>query len=207
MKDKFKSAGIFTTRCYEDREVLREMERKDPIGELVARKNALVKAVKEGLPLSFELVTEGSFNNTVADAWYDLVFDTMLKGEAWTSNVRMGVFGNDVTPGAALLIDTFEATLGEATGYTVDGGNATNRATTTFAVSASQSITNSAAPSRFTFTGTDTIYGALVTDGATLKDGTQDVAPAVYVAGGKFAAGQPVAASSIIDVVYTMAQA
>ena len=206
MNESFGLQGVMGFRRFEARDVLREMERHDPIGEEVARRCALDRAMREGLPLDFEEVARGEDDNTVANGWYDLIFDTMLKGEAYTENVRMGVFGNDVTPGATLTITTFGASLGEATVYTVDGGNSTNRSTTTFAASASQSITNSAAPSRFTFTGADTIYGAFLTQGATLKDGSQDTAPAVYVAGAKFSAAQVVASASIIDVVYTQSK-
>lgn len=198
--------GRFSVKRYEDAEVLREISRGDTIGELIARQEALTKALREGLPISFELVDEQEARNTVANAYYDLVFDTMLKGDSYTENVRIGLFGNDVTPSASLVITDFRATLGEATDFTVDSGNSTNRATTTFAASSSQSITNDAAPSRFTFTGTDTIYGAFLTHGATLKDGSQDVAPAVYIAGAKFAAAQPVASGSIIDIVYTQSK-
>ena len=208
LRDKFGLQGEFLSVRYEDREVLREMERADPEGERIARLHAVWRAVLAGkeMPRNYEEVQRLITCNTVADAYYDLVFDTMLKGDAYTENVRAGVFGNDVIPGAGLLITTFRATLGEATGYTVDGGNSTNRSTTTFAASASQSITNSATPSRFTFTGADTIYGAFITQGATLKDGTQDTAPAVYVAGGQFSVDQPVASGTIIDVVYTHAK-
>jgi len=207
MKEMSNFQGRFDCRRYEDREVLREMERNDPVGEAIARRLAFQKALVEGLPLNYEEVEKFHAMNTVADAYYDLVFDTMLKGDAYTANVRMGVFGNDVTPTAALVITTFRSTLGEATGFTVDSGNSTNRSTTTFAASSSQSITNSASPSRFTFTGTDIIYGAFITQGATLKDGTQDTAPAVYVAGAKFSASQNVANGSIIDAVYTHSKA
>ena len=174
---------------------------------MAARQNALSRALREGLPLSFEEVETTEGRNTVSNEYYDLILDTILKGDSYSENVRIGVFGNDVTPSASLTISTFRATLGEATGYTVDGGNSTNRSTTTFAASATQSITNSAAPSRFTFTGTDTIYGAFLTQGATLKDGTDDTGSAVYIAGGKFSASQAVATSSIIDVVYTQSKA
>lgn len=207
MVQTFGLMGAFGLKRFEAREVLREVERGDPMGEAFARKSALARAIAEGLPFDFELVDETEGPNTVSNEWYDLILDTMLKGDAYTDNVRMSVFGNDVTPGATLTITTFEASLGEATGYTVDGGNTTNRSTTTFAAASSQSITNSASPSRFTFTGADTIYGAFLTQGATLKNGTQDTPPAVYIAGAKFAASQVVASSSIIDVVYTQSKA
>lgn len=207
MLDNMGLQGIFNVRHFEDSEVLREMERGDSAGELLARQNALSRALREGLPLSFEEVEQTEGRNTVSNGYYDLILDTILKGDSYTANVRAGVFGNDVTPSASLTISTFRSTLGEATGYTVDSGNSDNRSTTTFAASATQSITNSAAPSRFTFIGADTIYGAFLTQGAALKDGSQDVAPAVYVAGGKFSAAQTVASASIIDVVYTQSKA
>lgn len=206
MIEQFGIVGIFKGRRYEDREVLREMEKNDPVGEMKARINAVKKAMFGELPKDFELVESFEHSNTIALAWYDLVFDTMVKGDSYTANIRMGVFGNDVTPTDALTISTFRATLGEATGYTVDSGNSTNRSTTTFASSSSQSITNTAAPSRFTFTGTDTIYGGFLVQGATLKDGSGDSSPAVYVAGAKFSAAQPVSNGSIIDLDYTQSK-
>lgn len=208
MLDKVGIRGEFDGRRYEDREVLREIERGDKVGEMWAREMAADRlAIAHGLPISFEEVSRFGISNTISLEYYDLVFDSMLKGDSYTANVRMGVFGSDVTPSDSLIITTFRATLGEATGFTVDSGNATNRSTTTFAASSGQSITNSAAPSRFTFTGADTIYGAFLTQGATLKDGSQDSAPAVYVAGAKFSASQVVANASIIDVVYTQSKA
>lgn len=204
--DKMGIKGFFSGRLYEARNVLREMEIGDPLGVLAARKDAFVRAMKEGLPSDFERVSVFSNSNTIMLEYYDLVFDSMLKGDAYVENVRMGLFGNDVNPSETLIISTFEASLGEATGYTVDGGSAVNRSTTTFAASASQSITNSAVPSRFTFTGSDTIYGALITQAAPLKDGSGDSSPAVLVAAGKFTAAQPVSNGSIIDVVYTQSK-
>ncbi len=208
MRDEFRLSGEFSGRRYEHVEVLREIERGDPEGVRRAREKALKLTLAAGgvlLP-SFAIADAFAAGNTVSLEWYDLVFDSMIKGDAYTENVRMGVFGNDVSPADSLVITTFRATLGEATGFTVDSGNATNRATTTFAASSSQSITNSAAPSRFTFTGSDTIYGAFLTQGATLKDGSQDSDPAVYIAGAKFGASQPVSSGSIIDVVYTQSK-
>jgi hypothetical protein len=205
MRDKMGLVGVFEVARWEDRVVLREEELGDPLGVERARTAALAKALAGNFG-SFEQVAIDRFNNTVSLEYYDLVLDTMLKGDTYTANVRAGVFQNDVTPTDALTISTFRSTLGEFTSYTVDGGNSTNRASTTFAASSGQSITNSANPSRFTFTGSGTLYGAFITQGATLKDGTQDVSPAVYVAGGRFSAAQPVSSGSIIDVVYTQSK-
>lgn len=207
MKDSAGFKGFFETRAFEDKNVIREMEGGDPLGVLAARKEAFIKTLKNVLPSSFEMVASSGHANTIMDAWYDSVFDTRIKGDALVVDMRVGLFGNDVVPSSTLLINTFEATLGEATGYTVDAGNSTNRSTTTFAASATQSITNSAVPSRFTFTGTDIIYGAMMIQGAPLKDGTGDTAPAVLMAAGAFSAAQPVSLASIIDVVYTQSKA
>lgn len=206
MNDGMGMKGNFEVKIFESASVIKAMEAGDPIGVLAARQS-VVEQAQEGDLNGFVQIASLGFSNTIMDAYYDLVFDTMIRGEAYTEDMRIALYGNDVTPSASLLIDTFEASLGEATGYTVDAGNTTNRSTTTFAVSATQSITNSAVPSRFTFTGTDTIYGAMVIQGAPLKSGAGDAAPAVLMAAGKFAASQPVALASIIDVVYTQSKA
>ena len=199
--------GFFAGKVFENKDVLKEMDMGDPVGEAVARKKAFDQLLLGQLPGSYEQVGAFGNANTIMDAWYDTVFNVMIKGDALTIVQYVGLYGLDVTPSASLLIDTFEASLGEATGYTVDGGNTTNRSSSTFAASSSQSITNSASPSRFTFTGTDTIYGAMMLQGAPLKSGAGDVAPAVLMAAGKFGAAQPVALASIIDVVYTQSKA
>ena len=205
MRDTCGLKGVFDMARWEHRAVIREEEIGDPDGIRIAREFALRKALMGDMQ-GFEQVALDHFHNTVSLEYYDLVLNTMLKGDTYTANVRAGVFQNDVTPTDALTISNFRTTLGEFTSYTVDGGNSTNRSTTTFASSSGQSITNSANPSRFTFTGSGTLYGAFITQGATLKDGTQDTSPAVYVAGGRFSAAQPVSSGSIIDVVYTQSK-
>jgi len=205
MRDNMQLQGAFDVARWEHQAVLKEMEIGDPIGEELARQQALTDALRGDMS-SFEQVAMDRFHNTVSLEYYDMILNTMLKGDSYTANVRIGVFQNDVTPSETLTISTFRTTLGEFTDYTVDGGNASNRASTTFAAASSQSITNDANPSRFTFTGPGTLYGAFVTQGATLKDGTQDVSPAIYVAGGRFSASQVVSSGSIIDVVYTQSK-
>ena len=155
----------------------------------------------------FVLVNEMTGRNAISLEYYDLMFNVILKGDPYSADVRIGVYENDVTPSESLKIDTFRATLGEFTAYTVDGGNTQNRASTTFASSSGQSITNDASPSRFTMTGSGTLYGAFLVHGAPLKDGSGDSAPAVYIAGFRFDQPQPVSNGSVIDVVYTQRKA
>lgn len=212
MLDVFEVQGVFSGRRFEDQEVVREALRGDPVGEALARRRAL-EQISRGRVNKFELVDEFQAKNTVSLEWYNFVLTKMLKGDAYSANVRMGVFSGNVVPADSLVADPasgsyFRTALTEFTNYTVDGGNATNRSTTTFATAASQSITNSAAPSRFTFGGAGTLYGAFLIHGATAKNGTNDAAypTCAYIAGGQFSVAQPVAASSILDLVYTQSK-
>jgi hypothetical protein len=213
MRDDLGLVGEFSGRRFEHALVLREAELGDPIGEALARRAALKRALLGDMRL-FEEVSTFARGNTISLEYYDLVFTRILKGTAYSANVRMGVFSGNVVPANSLVANPasgsyFRTALTEFTSFTVDSGNATNRSTTTFADSASQSITNSAAPSRFTFTGSGTLYGGFVIHGATAKDGSNDAAypTACYIAGGQFGVAQPVAASSIIDLVYTQSKA
>ncbi len=214
MKDVFNLSGRFSGRRFEAREVLREIDRDDPVGEVIARAKALIMAGADKSLKGFEVVSEFSRANTIMNEWYDFLLKTMVKGDALSLNLRMGLFGLDVTPAVTLVSDSgdgsyFRTTLGEATDFTVDSGNATNRSTTTFAAPASTSVTNSAAASRFTFTGSDTIYGAFLIHGATLKSGANDsgYSTTALMAGGKLGTAQPVSSGSILDMVYTQSKA
>jgi len=206
--------GVYEARRYEGRDVLREMEQGDPIGEALARQRALELSWIDPSLKGFELVQSSQALNTVMNEWYDFILETMIRGTALSLNLRMGLFGNNVSPAATLVSDSgdgsyFHTSLGEATGYTVDSGNSTNRSTTTFAAAASQSITNSAAASRFTFTGTDTIYGLFLIHGATLKDRSQDSGypTTALCSAGLLDASQAVSNGSILDMVYTQSKA
>lgn len=200
MKDGYELRGMFGTRRFEDKAVLRAMEIGDPVEVELTRQAAFDKALREGLPLDFEMVEETMKQNTISLQYYNFVFDTMLRGVAYTPNVRIGVFGNDTTPGDGLTNATFRSTLSELVNYA-----GTNRITTNFDIAAGQSISNTTNPSRFTFNGVDVVEGAFLTHGATLNDGSQD-GSAIYIAGGRFSAPQTVANGSIIDVVYTQSK-
>jgi hypothetical protein len=213
MDDYMRLEGRFAGRRFEGKEVMRELRRGDPVGEALARRAALKLALAGNLT-GFEEVCVFEKQNTISLEWYNFFLTKMLKGDAYSANVRMGVFSGNVVPANTLVADPgsgsyFRTALTEFTNYTVDGGNATNRSTTTFATASSQSITNSAVPSRFTFGGNGTLYGGFVVHGATAKDGSNDAAypTACYIAGGQFSPAQAVAAASIIDLVYTMNKA
>jgi hypothetical protein len=213
MIDTFGLVGEFSGRRFEHSLVLREMEMGDPIGESLARRAALRRALLGDVRM-FEEVSSFRKFNTISLEYYNFFLTKMLKGDAYSANVRMGVFSGNVVPANTLVADTgsgsyFRTALTEFTNYTVDSGNATNRSTTTFATAASQSITNTAAPSRFTFGGAGTLYGGFIVHGMTAKDGSNDAAypTGCYIAGGQFGVAQPVAASSIIDLIYTQSKA
>lgn len=213
MNDMPRIVGSYSLRRFEDSEVLKELLRQDPVGEATARKAALERFLR-GDMTGIEEVSQLSGLNTISAEYYKLLFKTVLKGDAYSANVRIGVFSGNVTPLDTMVADPgsgsyFRTALTEFTTFTVDSGNATNRSTTTFAAPDGSGVTNSASPSRFTFTGSGTLYGMFVIHGATKKDGSDDAAypTSCYIAGAKFAVAQPVASSSIIDLIYSQAKA
>lgn len=212
MKEICGIVGSYSGRRFEHEEVIREMLRRDPVGEAAARKAALAGMARHGMG-GFEEVSRFSGLNTIAAEYWKLLFRTVLKGSAYSANVRIGVFSGNVTPLDSLVADPisgsyFRTALTEFTNYTVDSGNATNRSTTTFAEPDSSGVTNSAVPSRFTFLGDGTLYGMFIIHGATAKSGANDTAfpTSCYIAGAKFNVAQPVANGSIIDLIYAQAK-
>jgi hypothetical protein len=212
MRNTLCVVGAYSGRRFESREVLRELERGDPVGEALARRKALARAMA-GDFADFIEADRFAGSNTISAEYYKLIFKTVLKGDAYTANVRIGVFSGNVVPADSLVADPnsgsyFRTALTEFTSYTVGAGDSTNRANTTFADPDANGITNSAAPSRFTFTGAGTLYGMFLVHGAALKSGAEDAAfpGSCYIAGAKFNVAQPVASGSIIDVVYAQSK-
>ena len=200
LQDKFGMSGAFHGCMYQHRRVLHALESGDP-EELVWA----MRQIKAGSMEGFERTNEFAFSNTVVNEYRNRVLQLGIGDGTVITNQRMFLFDNDVTPGRTTTLANMSATINEFTAYTVESGNTTNRAPFTGGTAASQSIDNSASPSRFTFTGTGTIRGAGVCLGATLKDGSQDsTSPNILVAIGRLSADQPIAAAgAIIDMTYT----
>lgn len=193
--------GFYKAALYLHREVIKALEGKDPkeLAWAVSRINPV-----NGL-LGFERFQEVCSDNAVVNEYRNRILDLGIGGGTVDTNIRMGLFSNDVTPGRTLTLGTMSGTLTEFTAYTVESGNATNRAPYTAGDAASQSIDNSASPARFTFTSSGTIRGTMVMLGATLKSGAGDgTPPNILVSAGRLDADLTVpAAGSIVDMTYT----
>ncbi len=203
MNDGFALQGAFHGCLYQHNRVLRALESGDP-EELVWA----MRQIKQGSMEGFEQVSAFEFANTVVNEYRDRLLQLGIGAGTVISTIVMGLFDNDVTPGATTTLAGLDSAVNEFEGYTVSGGNSTNRAPFTAGTAASQSIDNSASPSRFTFTATGTIRGAFVVLGSQLKGsqpGNQDdTAPNILAAIGRLSADQPIAAAgAIIDMTYT----
>lgn len=206
MKDKgrierFGMHGFYKAQLYLHRTIIKALEGKDP-DEL---KWAVAGLSPLGGLLGFERVREVCSDNAVVNEYRNHVLDCGLGGGTVHTNLRMGLFSNDVTPGRTLTLATMSGTLTEFTAYSVESGNTTNRAPYTAAAAASQSVSNTASPSRFTFTGTGTIRGTMIICGATLKSGASDATPPnILASAGRLDADLTIpAAGSIVDMTYT----
>lgn len=192
--------GFYKAALYLHNEVIKALEGKDPeeLEWAVSRINPL-----SGL-LGFERVREVCSDNAVVNEYRNRILDLGIGGGTVNTNVRMGLFSNDVTPGRTLTLATMSGTLTEFTAYTVESGNVTNRAPYTAGDAASQQIDNVASPAQFTFTSSGTIRGTMVILGATLKSGSGDSTPPnILVSAGRLDADLTVpSAGSIVEMTY-----
>ena len=157
LQDKFGMSGAFHGCMYQHRRVLSALESGDP-EELVWA----MRQIKAGSMEGFERTDEFAFSNTVVNEYRNKVLQLGIGGGTVITNVRMGLFDNDVTPGRTTTLANMSATINEFTDYKLADDNTTNRAPYTGGTAASQSIDNTASPSRFVFEGTGTIYWLII---------------------------------------------
>lgn len=95
------------------------------------------------------------------------LLNTMFAGTGQITNWYLGVFQNNYTPVVSDTASTFVSSAGEFTGYS--GG--ARPTFTAAAASGSPTLGNSAAAATFTFTGSATLYGAMLASVATPGSG------------------------------------
>lgn len=137
------------------------------------------KLLREG-----ELIDEWSFDNLVVNQGLNSNLSVYFNSGTPITTWFLGIFQGNYTPVATDTAATIASNSTECSAYS--GGS---RPTWTPAAPSSQSITNSASPATFTFTGSATIYGAFLISSSTIN-GT---------AGTLFAAAQFGASKAVVS--------
>lgn len=152
---------------------------------------------------SYEHVRDGEVIDTwqepnlVVDEGLNYALDVAFSGGSASTNWYIGIFKNNYTPLAANVAATFPG-AGVANEATTEYSEATRPAWTEAGVSA-KTITNSASPAVFTFTGTVSIYGAFLVSTNT-KGGTTGI----LAAASKFASVRNMLSTDKLNVTYTL---
>jgi len=111
-----------------------------------------------------QIISQQEMHNLMPGDMITYMLNAALRGGSQYSTYYLSLFENNYTPLATDTMTTFMAACGENTSYTTTG---TNRLTLTLPAPVAGSITTSASPNEFAFTGAATIRGAFITTGLT----------------------------------------
>ncbi|MEO5333031.1 MAG: hypothetical protein H7839_13510 [Magnetococcus sp. YQC-5] len=144
------------------------------LGDLKKLKRHIRQGVKLGGQFSNQVFRNGQpitdeewDDNIVPDQMLNHSLDLALRNQTPKPNWFVGLFSNNVVPGASLTGATIDAVLSEITAYT----NAT-RIPYVPAAATGKLITNTASKAEFTINATVTAYGAFLASHATKGDTT-----------------------------------
>ena len=111
-----------------------------------------------------QIISQQEMHNLMPGDMITYMLNAALRGGSQYSTYYLSLFENNYTPLATDTMTTFMAACGENTSYTTTG---TNRLTLTLPAPVAGSITTSASPNEFAFSGAATIRGAFITTGLT----------------------------------------
>lgn len=129
--------------------------------------------------------------NIVVNTGLNYILDAALSGGTVNTAHYVGLFSNNYTPIAGTLITDLTEVNAKY--------NETTRPSWTEAGASSQSITNSASPSAFTFNASETIYGAFL-----ISNNTKGGTTGTLIAASKFASSRAMLSTDILNVTYTL---
>lgn len=140
-----------------------------------------------------KLIDEWSFDNLVVNEGLNSNLNVYFNAGTPITTWFLGIYQGNYTPVATDTAATIASNSTECSAYS--GGV---RPTWTNAAPSSQSITNSANPGTFTFTGSQTIYGAFLISNSTIN-GTAGT----LFAAARFGASKAVVASDQLLLTYS----
>jgi len=111
-----------------------------------------------------QVIMQEEVHNLMPAEMITYMLNATLRSGAQYGTYYLSLFENNYTPLATDTMTTFIAACGENTSYTTSG---TNRLTLTLPAPVAGSITTSASPNSFDFTGAATIRGAFISTGQT----------------------------------------
>jgi len=105
-----------------------------------------------------QIISQQEMHNLMPGDMITYMLNAALRGGSQYSTYYLSLFENNYTPLATDTMTTFMAACGENTSYTTTG---TNRLTLTLPAPVAGSITTSASPNEFAFTGALLVSAAL----------------------------------------------
>ena len=116
-----------------------------------------------------QIISQQEIHNLMPAEMITYMLNAALRSGAQYGTYYLSLFENNYTPLPGDTMATFMAACGENVTYTTTG---TNRLTLTLPAPVGGSITTSASPNSFDFTGAATIRGAFITTGLTRGSNT-----------------------------------
>lgn len=129
--------------------------------------------------------------NIVVNQGLNYILDAALSGGTVNTSHYIGLFSNNYTPIASTLVTNLTEVNAKY--------NETTRPTWIEAGSTSQTITNSASPTAFTFNASETVYGAFL-----ISNNTKGGTTGTLIAASKFAASRSMLDTDVLNVTYTL---
>ena len=160
-------------------------------GKLVVGGTFSAKLIRDG-----KVIDEWEKHNLIVNQGLDHILATEFTAGAQITSWFMGVFGNNYVPVGTDTAASIAANAGEISAY-----NGSGRQPYT-GVEGGQQVTNAAAPSTFTFTAAETIYGAFVASASGFQATT-----GVLFAAAQFATAKTVAINDQLLLTYAFGAA
>ena len=149
------------------------------------------------------LISKSECHNIITDEGLNRILNTVMNVQTQVNPWYCSIFESDSTPAASWTYHAYADTL--VTEWTQFAE--TNRVAYVEAASSAQSTTNSANKAVFTATvGAKTLYGAALVSVTTISDHAAG-ANNVLLCAGVFGTPQPVIATNVVNLTYTITSA